>query len=229
MDGFDHTKIYSSLGNLQTQTIHEQLSAGCGFAYFVGHGNPKNWATHDNGDYTNWTEGFTNRDMLKLNHPDMYPILMVGGCHNSQFDVTPLNIIKGLLEEGLAYFSSDPEDFGSYWTSNWVPECWSWVFVKKRNGGAIASMGSTGYGGVNIGDSDSNGIPDCVEGLDGWFETQFFRLYNEEHIDVLGATYSQTITDYVQTFPVFSDRYDCKIVETHVLLGDPSLRIGGIE
>ena len=229
MSGFDHVRIYASLGNLKTATIHDEISSGAGFLYFVGHGNPKNWATHENGDYINWTEGFTNEDMMKLSHKGMYPILMVGGCHNSEFDVTPLNIIKGLLEEGFHYFSSDPEDFGSYWTKNWVPECWSWVFVKKRNGGAIASMGSIGYGGVRIGDYNNNGIPDCIEGLDGWFETQFFRLYNEENIDILGETYGQTVTDYVNNFPVYSDRYDCKIVETHVLLGDPSLKIGGYQ
>lgn len=229
MTGFNPVRIYASLGNLKTATIHDEISNGAGFLYFVGHGNPKNWATHENGDYVNWTEGFTNRDMMKLSHKGKYPIVMVGGCHNSEFDVTPLNIIKGLLEERLHYFSTDPNDFGSYWTSNWVPECWSWVFVKKNRGGAIASIGSTGYGGVSIGDHNDNGIPDCVEGLDGWFETQFFRLYNEENIDILGETYGQTVTDYVTSFPVYSDRYDCKIVETHVLFGDPSLKIGGYQ
>ena len=113
--------------------------------------------------------------------------------------------------------------------SDWVPECWSWVFVKKANGGAIASIGSSGYGGVNIGDYNDNSIPDCIEGLDGWFETQFFRLYNEEHLDFLGETYSQVITDYVNSFPVYTDRYDAKIIQTHILLGDPSLKIGGYE
>ena len=41
------------------------------------------------------------------------------------------------------------------------------------------------------------------------------------------GSYGQVITDYVNTFPVYTDRYDCKIVETHILLGDPSLKIGG--
>ena len=227
MTGFSPVRLYASLGNLQTARIHDEITAGAGFLYFVGHGNPKNWATHENGDYINWTEGFTNKDIMKLMHTGRYPIVMVGGCHNSQFDVTPLNFIKGLMEEGLDYFSSDPENFGSYWMKNWVPETWSWVFVKKSNGGAIASMGSTGYGGVDIGDHNSNGIPDCIEGLDGWFETQFFKIYHEDSIDILGETYGQTVTEYVNTFPVYTDRYDCKIVQTHVLLGDPSLKIGG--
>ena len=229
MSEFNPVRIYASLGNLTTENMNNEISKGAGFLYFAGHGNPKNWATHENGDYINWTEGFTNKDIQKLSNEGMYPILLVGGCHNSEIDATPLNFIKGLIEEGLGYFLSDEDGFGSYYLYNWVPECWSWVFVKKSGGGAIASVGSAGYGGVRIGDHNGNDIPDCIEGLDGWFETQFFRLYNEENINILGETYGQAVTDYVNNFPVYTDRYDCKIVETHIFLGDPNLKIGGYE
>ncbi len=227
MPEFNPVRLYASLDNLKTANIHTETSKGAGFLYFVGHGNPKYWSTHKNGDYANWTGGWSNKDILKLTNEGMYPIVMVGGCHNSEYDVTPLNLIKGILNEGLGYFLYDSEGFGSYYLYNWVLECWSWVFLKNPDGGAIASMGSVGYGGVSIGDYNGNEIPDCIEGLDGWFETQFFRIYNEENVEVLGETYSQVLTDYVNTFPVFTDRYDCKIVETHLLLGDPTLKIGG--
>lgn len=223
---FSPVRLYASLGNLTNENMLNEISKGSGFLYFVGHGNPRYWSTHENGDYANWTQGFSNKDMLKLTNEGKYPILMVGGCHNSEFDVTPLNLIKGFLEEGFDYFTYSEDGFGSYYLYNWALECWSWVFVRAK-GGAIASMGSIGYGGVSIGDYNGNDIPDCIEGLDGWFETQFFRLYNEENIDILGETYGQVITDYVNNFPVYSDRYDCKIVETHLLIGDPSLKIGG--
>jgi hypothetical protein len=213
MDGFSAVTLWASLHNLTTATITDEITQGTGFLYMVGHGNPRNWATHNNGDYQNWTEGLYNKDILTLKNTDKYPILMVGGCHNSQFDVTPLTLLHNFTRAWI-------------W-STWVPECWSWVFIKNPRGGAIASLGSSGYGGVNIGDYNENGIPDCVEGADGWFETQFFRLYNEEHIDMLGATYAHTVSDYVANFPVFTNRYDCKIVETHIFMGDPSLKIGG--
>jgi hypothetical protein len=230
MTGFSSVKLWASLDTLYTDTIIDEISKGAGFTYFVGHGNPRHWSTHYNGDYGNWTEGLYNRDMNKFTNKDMYPILMVGGCHNSEIDATPLNMIQGILSEGLiGYFSAGSDGFGSYWTSNWVPECWSWYFVKVPDGGAIASMGSTGYGGVNIGDYDTNDIPDCIEGADGWFETQFFRLYHDEGFDVLGETYGQTVADYIEGFPVFSNRYDAKIIQTHILLGDPSLKVGGYE
>lgn len=213
MTGYNPIRIYTTLNNISKANMSQKINEGSGFLYFVGHGNPTFWATHYNGDYKNWTEGFGNKDILKLSNKGMYNIMMVGGCHNSQFDVSPLNLL--IDPEHSLYFSTH-----SFW-------CWSWAFVTRHNGGSIASMGSTGYGGVNIGDSNSNGIPDCVEGADGWFETQFFRIYNEENVDILGETYSQVVSDYIDNFPVFSDRYDCKIIETHVLMGDPTLKIGG--
>ena len=203
---------HDSLGNLTTENIQNEVSKGAGFLYFCGHGSPRKWGTHENSN-NNWTEGILLRDMLKFNNDGMYPILIVGGCHNSEFDVSLLNLLR------------DP--YNSWYYSTWVPECWSWFSVAINGGGAIASIGSTGYGAFAIGDWYGNGIPDGVEGFDGWFETQFFRLYNEEKIDILGETYGQVIIDYVNNFPVYTYRWDGKVVETHVLFGDPSLKIGG--
>lgn len=228
MTGFEPVNIWASLGNLDTETILSEISKGAGFLYIVGHGSPKSWSTHLNGDYSNWTGNIRNKNMPSLSNYDKYPILVVGGCHNSEFDVTPLNFIRGLLDEGLKFFVYNEEHFGGYYLYSYVLECWSWVFVKVK-GGAIASIGSVGYGAVDIGDFNRNNIPDCVEGLDGWFELQFFKLYSQDNVDILGQTYSQTITDYVNNFPVYTNRYDCKVLETHALFGDPSLKIGGYE
>lgn len=226
MPQFTGVKLWSSLGTLTTENIHTEISNGCGFLFFCGHGSPKKWATHDNGDYVNWTGQYKNTDMPKLTNKDMPPILMVGGCHNSEIDTTPLNLIRGFLSEGRNYFIINDTWMGSYYKYNYALECWSWVFVKIPNG-AIASMGSSGYGGVSIGDYNQDSIPDCIQGSDGWFEVEFFRLYNQENITILGQTYDQAVTGYIQNFPVDTNRYDAKIVQTHILLGDPSLKIGG--
>ena len=228
MPQFTPVKLWTSLGNLTPKNIHNEISEGCGFLFFAGHGSPNMWATHNNGDYRNWTGEFSNSDMVKLSNKDMYPILLVGGCHNSEIDVTPINIIRGVLKEKFHYFSTEPNDFGSFWLYNWVPECWSWLFVKER-GGAIASIGSCGYGCDQIGDGDHDGIPDCTEYYDGWLELEFFRLYNQQNITILGQTYYQDVTGYINNFPVDTNRYDAKVLETHILLGDPSLKIGGYQ
>jgi hypothetical protein len=213
LDDFEAITLWTTLENLDVNNIHNEISQGAGFVYFVGHGNPKNWCTHYNQDSQNWTEGYRNKNIRQLTNQGKYPIVMVGGCHNSEFDVTPLNLLR------------DPQH-AWIWTK-WILECWSWVFVQKYQGGAIACIGSVGFGCVSIGDYNNNDIPDCIEGYDGWFETQFFRLYQQENIDILGQTYAQTITDYIQTFPVYTNRYDCKVLETHALFGDPTLKIGG--
>jgi hypothetical protein len=228
MPQFTPIKIWTSLGNLTTKNLQDQIDQGCGFLFLAGHGSPNMWATHNNGDYSNWTEGLRNLDILKLSNVDKYPVLLVGGCHNSEINVRLLNILKGFLKEGLHYFSGNPENFGSFWLYNWVPECWSWVFVKTK-GGAISSLGSCGYGCDSVGDYDGDGIPDCTQYYDGWLELQFFRLYNQQNMTILGQNYYQDVTGYVQTFPVDTNRYDAKVIETHILLGDPSLKIGGYE
>ena len=228
MSQFTPVTLWTSLGNLSTNNLLNEISKGCGFLFFAGHGSPRNWATHNNGDYSNWIGEFGNKAMGKLSNENMYPIVLVGGCHNSEIDVAPINLIKGFLEEGFHFFSSKAGDFGSYYLYKWVLECWSWAFVKEQ-GGAIASIGSCGYGCDEVGDFDQDGIPDCTEYYDGWLELEFFRLYNQQNITILGQTYYQDVTGYINNFPVNTNRYDAKVIQTHVLLGDPSLKIGGYE
>jgi hypothetical protein len=228
MPQFIPVKLWTTLGNISLETIQTEIGKGCGFLYFCGHGSPKSWATHNNGDYKNWTGMYKNTEMTDLTNTGMSPFLIVGGCHNSEFDTAPKNLILGFLKEGFDYFEVNDTWFGSYYKYNYALECWSWVFVKVK-GGAIGSTGSSGFGGVNVGDYNHDGIADCIQGLDGWFECEFFRLYNQENITILGQTYDQVLTGYVQNFPVDAYRYDAKILQTHISLGDPSLKIGGYE
>ena len=59
-------------------------------------------------------------------------------------------------------------------------------------------------------------------------------MYAQEGKDILGETHAATITNYLTKFPIDwnveigSDiQIDCKTVQEWVLLGDPSLKIGG--
>jgi hypothetical protein len=229
MPQFTPIKLWASLHNITLENLTREIGEGAGFLYLVGHGSPRNWATHYNGDYGNWTDGLNNKAIKTLTNDGKCPILMVGGCHNSEIDVTPMNMVKGILTEGLfGYFHYGSDGFGSYYLYNYVPETWSWVFVKDASG-AMASMGSCGFGCVQVGDWNQDGIPDCTQQYDGWFEINFFHLYNQDNVKVLGQTYDQDITEYVTAFPCMSNRYDAKVIATHVLLGDPSLLIGGYE
>ena len=105
-----------------------------------------------------------------------------------------------------------------------IPECFSWRLVRNPNGGSIASIGNTGLG---------YGMPGKVlttGGGDGWISIEFFRQYGEEGQTVLGAAHSHAILSYLETFEDSLEDIGAghvKTVQQWVLLGDPSLKIGG--
>lgn len=224
--GFNIIKLWASNGNLTSQSdLIKTLNNGAGFLYLSGHGNPMIWSTHPPNDNESWIDALYNPGMYLLRNKNKLPVCVVGGCHNSQFDVTNLNFIKGIKEEGLKYFSHDITlNTGGFWKNEWAFRCWSWNLVRQKNGGAIACIGNTGLGYGGIG-------PDCVDDLDGWITSHFFQVYANQSTTgnvTLGRIHSQTIIDYVTTFSEGSwDKLDEKTVEGWVLLGDPSLIIGG--
>jgi hypothetical protein len=225
MDGFDPIKLYTSYqesdpDNTPTpQNIGREMTAGAGFVLFDGHGHPGSWNTHWNG-YFGWDDtpgGISvNRFPLLFNREKL-PIVLVGACHNSQFNVTLLGTV---LQRPMMWTHGAP-----------VPECWSWWLVRKIGGGSIASFGSTGLGYGYVGnysdiDGDGNDEPDCLEGLGGYVEITFFRNY-DEGIEVLGDLWSATMTDYLDVFPSMGDKIQMKQIQEWPILGDPSLMIGG--
>ena len=221
MTNFTPVKIWASHRGTDDpvpipRDILKLVSQGCGFLAFAGHGSPERWNTY-------WPEGF-DEDRVKglwyFNMPFFYnrdklPICVVGGCHNSQFNVTATGFL-----------------FGAPWVYGPVPECFSWLLTRKYGGGVIAALGNTGLGYGAVGESgdldgDGNNEPDCIETLGGYLETQFFKAYGVDGKDVLGETWCQAVNTYLTVFPGMADLLDCKTVEQWPLLGDPSLQIGG--
>jgi hypothetical protein len=94
-------------------------------------------------------------EMRKFSNGDELPIIVVGGCHNAQFNVTMQNLIKGFNEQGWEYFYS--KEFARM---EWVPtDTYSW-FLLEEGRGYIASIGNTGLGYGYINEF-------CTEGLGG--------------------------------------------------------------
>lgn len=226
MPGFTPVRVYASQQDINWRNVNRVLNKGCGFAYFCGHGSPVSWNTHYPPDGTKWCTGYNIKDMLLLHNKEKLPIVIVGGCHNAQFDVSLLNLLKGLREEGLSYFRVKPP-VGGFWYGEWSPECWAWFLTSKRGGGAVATIANTGVGAHGEGDVDSNGVPDYLEILDGWLELRFFQLYGVEHVNVLGEVHGETLTGYLHRFLGNNEKMDVKMVQQWELFGDPSLKIGG--
>ena len=102
--------------------------------------------------------------------------------------------------------------------------CWSWHMLKQPFGGSIATIGSTsvGYSGLEYGGG----------GID-WLELHFFTEYSKG-TDILGKIWKNVITSYVSNFSIDWEipagencAIDAKMVQEWIILGDPTLKIGG--
>ena len=210
MTGFTHIKLWASNGNLTGDiSVIRELNKGCGFIYFDGHGLPNNWATYVPGEHT-YINGLHNNNMIFLVNYNKLPICVVSGCHNCQFDVH------------ISRIFSD-----SYNQYTWIRECWGWHLISKFIGGSIATIGNTGLG-YSKEDKESK------EGADSFLDPQFFWEYNINGTDILGKNWANTLTTYLKEFPIdwntlggSDSSIDAKTVQQWVLLGDPSLKIGG--
>jgi len=211
MSGFTATRLYTSDESfVDKKDVINEFRKGGGFVYLVGHGSPKQWGNNaPNG--TQFIQGPNSNDMWRFQNKDKLPVCVVSGCHNSQFDVC----LRRMFNKT------------TLWKQENVPECWSERILREPTGGAIAALGCTALGYTK---EDKTSFKGGINEL----ETVFFRAYGQDHLTVLGDTWTAAIIGYVQTYPVNwntfagSDSWiDTKVIQSWVLLGDPSLKIGG--
>jgi len=123
MQGFEGVRIWTSDESFTgPDDVINAISAGGGFLFFDGHGNPQTWGTHPPDDEDTWITGLNTNDMPKLQNGDKLPVAVVGGCHNGQFNVSLSNIIQDIMKYGLkGYFFESPYKF---YHMEWIPETW---------------------------------------------------------------------------------------------------------
>lgn len=221
--GFTMNKLWLSIPGAweDIQDVVNAINQGPGFVHFAGHSNPAGWGNHppDDEDHV-YVDGIRIWDMKEFSNKGKYPMVVLGGCHSAQFNVSMANIISGILEYGIGgFFFNDPFRF---FYMEWVPYDLCSRFVLVPNGGAIGTTGNTGlgYGYVNEG---------WDSGLGGWIEPRFFHAYANQSIEHLGKIHCQAITDYINIIgSVNSDQIDRKTIEEWVFLGDPSIKVGGL-
>jgi hypothetical protein len=227
--GFTSTRLYATNHNLtppiddmipSPQNIARELSKGCGFLYFDGHGNPLSWNTHFL-DVFSWGKGMTpgglsDYSMIRFKNKDKLPVCIVGGCHNSMINIS---LLWSLTPR------TSPESEFTWVYGQPTPRSWSEWMVAKNGGGAVACVGNTGlgYGLVGVGE---DGKPACTQGLGGFVERMFFKSYNESTVKTFGSSWTGAITRYLQVWPGMAQQADAKTVEEWLPLGDPSLVIG---
>jgi hypothetical protein len=216
LNNFTDVRVWASqrdTGGLVPNTgdIIKAIDEGCGFLYFEGHANPMLYKTHWVHDY-NWTNACTGiriYDMCRLQNKEKLPVCVIGACHVSQFNTSIFDFRKNI---------KDPYP---------TPECWCWKLTRLIGGGAIATIGYTGLEWTATYGWDDDDIPDCTQYFSGYLDSRFFHAYGVNGAHHLGDAWGQAISDYLDRFPAMHQAWDCKTVQQWVLLGDPSLLIGG--
>jgi hypothetical protein len=209
MSGFSATRLYTSDGTFSDKKdVIRAFREGWGFVYLVGHGSPKQWGNNaPNG--SQFIQGPNSNDMGRFRNKNKLPVCVVSGCHNSQFDVCLWRVFN----------------HSTRWKQEYVPECWSERILRESTGGAIAALGCTALGYTK---EDKTSFQGGINEL----ETAFFHAYGQKNITILGDIWVSAVTWYVQTYPVNwnttarKDSWiDTKVVQSWVLLGDPSLHV----
>lgn len=209
MPSFTPIKLWTSDGSLKNWIdVVKAINKGCGFIWFSGHGNPASWSTHPPDDSSEWINGLKLRYIPFLFNGRKQPVCITGsGCFNSMFNVSLLN---------------SPWVYG-----HTIPHCLSWALTCKLNGGVIATIGATAF---------SYESPDINLGYGGieWLDMHFFGEYGMNNTNILGETWGKTINSFLDNFPINWDDNSsdgsaliAKNVEQWLLIGDPSLKIGG--
>ncbi len=210
LDGFEGEKIYASQGKVNPRLIKKAIGKGCGFLLFHGHGSPISWTTHEPDNFDEWCRGINVLDESFFFNRGL-PITIFGGCHTAMFNISIFNHPW----TGIVPFFEDL----------------SWRLTRKIGGGSIATLGYTDFPVATpgeYGDLDGDGInePDCVEGGYGYMALRFIHAYGNG-TEILGEIWSEAVTEYIITFDCMETRWDGHTAEGFVLLGDPSLKIGG--
>ncbi|MEM1513890.1 MAG: C25 family cysteine peptidase [Candidatus Thermoplasmatota archaeon] len=98
---------------------------------------------------------------------------------------------------------------------NLTYDCFGWQFLKKKNGAAVAFIGSTG---LSYGLSGYN----TSKTLSGYLELEFFKNYY--NAEFLADMFYGAIKNYIIEIPL-DDWQDYKTLEEYILFGIPCLQI----
>jgi hypothetical protein len=135
------------------------------------------------------------------------------------------------LRDMSKYTNNDIKEYGikgyffdmpmRFYYMEWVPRDSASWFLMEEGGGSIGTIANAGLG---YGYRDEY----VIEGLGGWLNPRFFDAYANQSKEILGEAHAQAITDYIDIIgSVNSDNIDRKSIEGWVLIGDPSLKLGG--
>lgn len=222
LQGYDPFRVYASETDVTPQNIKAALGEGASFMHMDGHC----WITYFS-VYKPLQYGVLERGLgiwdLPFFSNRKYPIVVIGGCRTAQFNI--------------AMFNRPEQTDEPPWYAKYFPALYSisWGFVHTPNGGSVATIGYTVvpvFGEGEHGDRDEDGIeePDILEIGMGKLEPMVFSANSNEGCHHLGECWAYALHDYIEKFGDLGGAmraWNIATIQGFVLLGDPSLTIGG--
>ena len=213
MTEFTQMKLYESLGNLNTNSINSEINNGAGFFISSSHGSP--------GSFHNYLKS----DIKGLQNGNKLPIMFLIGCYCAQLDSSLIyNLQIFLLSLSLQIANNPSGNNNALELINHLKQilnnvhakklqtCIAWELLKYEQGGSVATIGGTRSGTLQR--SDPTG------GFQGLFCVKFFESY-EPGIS-LSHMYNNAITSFIH-----ESWKNHVTIQRFILLGDPSLKLGG--
>ena len=185
--------------------IAKAFTKGAHFIHFSGHGNPLRWDTHPVDDMDRWMGGTHARRMWMFFNFKKLPIVVVGGCHNAQFNITLWTTLRSakLGEDKWYWTHGDPGT-----------SCFCWKMLLIPWGGAIASVGGTGL------TTSRGGQPNSGNGRLG---TGFFYKVGQDGATTFGEAHFGSIQKYIDEN--YITLWDAHVLTIWNALGDPSIKL----
>ena len=200
MSDFTPIRLWTSDGTFSARSLNQAINQGAGFIDYAGHGFEFGLGTHPPNNES-WIY-YQTYNLLGAINGDKLPIIFFDACLTARLDYNLSYLISGIsgpLQEFVNKFN--------FIASRLFPT-FAWYIVKKRNGGAIATIGATrtASGGIDQG---------C-----GYLSLRFYEGYATS--ESVSQMLTQAQNNYITYLP-----YDRFTVEEFILIGDPSLKIGG--
>jgi hypothetical protein len=206
---FTQTYLWTSKHTLHASSFNREINKGAGFVSYAGHGFEHGWGTYRPNAVTRQMIWYYTPLVNQLTNDNKLPVIFFDACLTAKLDFNISDLQKyypkgASLLASVFGLSTNPAD--SY-------TCFGWSFLKKQGGGAIATIGSTRTAYTRV---DSSG----VYGGAGYMDVHFFQGFHEGVC--LGQMMTASQNDYINN--VGPDYFT---LEEFILLGDPSLRVGG--
>jgi hypothetical protein len=201
MPQFTPERIWTSLGNFNRLTISSTITEGAGFLDYSGHGFENGMGTYT--PIGTSMKYYYTAYIKDIKNGYKLPIIFFDACLTAKIDY----VLQDLLSYRPYFIFNVLARLLGVDTSQRLP-CYAWAFMNHENGGAIATIGATrtAFGGIDSGA--------------GKISIEFFSSY--ESSEFLGEMITQMQNGYITDVPD-----DAFTVEEFILLGDPTLKIGG--